>query len=249
MVRMERAAASEKIEQRTQEGDAILKRLQSMAWRWAQDHEDDLRTAVANIVKPSSLRGRKGDNWKPLLAIADVAGGHWPETARAAAAALTKSTAVDLEPTIKTRLLRDTRTIFDEKETDAVTPTDLVNALNAMPDAPWSEYKNGKWMTTRSLFNLRKDFKIAATEPTRAYGEDKERYYVRADFEDAWSRYLPPSASPACALVEDGGPPLKTSSSSQPRRRRNRAGASRVISHLSVLDGTDDPNKLFRDAG
>ena len=240
---MKRATATEQIEERSPQGDDTLKRLQSMAWRWAEDHEDDLRTAVASIVKPPNLRGRKGDNWKPLLAIAQVAGGHWPETARATAAALTGATASDLEPTITTRLLGDIRMIFDEKGVEAVTPADLVASLNALPDAPWIEFRYGKPATTRTIAFKLKDYKIASTEPTRAFGGDKDRYYVRRDFEDAWTRYLPAPA--------DAPPPEPTDTKRQRSQKPNASSAKPkwdTPADYPPLDGTFDTDTLFNEA-
>jgi len=34
---------------------------------------------------PAGIFNRAADNWRPLLAIADLAGGEWPERARQAA--------------------------------------------------------------------------------------------------------------------------------------------------------------------
>ena len=60
-----------------------LTMLQRQAWRWAQDHLDQLRDADPDI--PTGLDDRAADNWRPLLAVADLAGGPWPERAREAA--------------------------------------------------------------------------------------------------------------------------------------------------------------------
>ena len=49
------------------------------AARWAQDHDLALRDAEPDI--PSSLSNRRADNWRHLLAIADLAGGSWPTRA------------------------------------------------------------------------------------------------------------------------------------------------------------------------
>jgi hypothetical protein len=46
------------------------------------------RLAVARPRLPEELSDRQQDVWEPLLAIADLAGGSWPERARAAAVAL-----------------------------------------------------------------------------------------------------------------------------------------------------------------
>ena len=54
--------------------------------RWLDDNEEVLRSAEPAM--PPSMHNRKADNWRPLLSIADAAGGDWPECARTAAIAL-----------------------------------------------------------------------------------------------------------------------------------------------------------------
>ena len=56
--------------------------LARQAARWAQDHAGTI--AAADPEMPG-IHNREADNWAPLLAIADAAGGAWPERARAAA--------------------------------------------------------------------------------------------------------------------------------------------------------------------
>lgn len=60
-----------------------FERLASMLARYALDHSPAI--ARARPVLPDMLNDRAQDNWEPLLAIADNAGGDWPERARAAA--------------------------------------------------------------------------------------------------------------------------------------------------------------------
>ena len=50
-----------------------------------------LRIANANPKFPESLNDRAMDIWEPLLALADLAGGEWPELGRKAASGLTTS--------------------------------------------------------------------------------------------------------------------------------------------------------------
>ena len=51
--------------------------------RWAKDNADAI--AAPDPDMPPGLYNRTADNWRPLFQIADVAGGDWPERARAAA--------------------------------------------------------------------------------------------------------------------------------------------------------------------
>lgn len=50
---------------------------------WARAHAREFVQARPEL--PAAAGDRAGDVWRPLLALADVAGGHWPTTARHAA--------------------------------------------------------------------------------------------------------------------------------------------------------------------
>src|SRR5262249_49044689 len=53
-----------------------FRHLRSWAIRWASDH--GLKLIDADPPVPDTLHDRAADNWRPLLAIADLAGGQWP---------------------------------------------------------------------------------------------------------------------------------------------------------------------------
>ena len=56
------------------------------AARWTKDHARAI--AAHDPDMPPGIINREADNWRPLLAIADEAGGEWPERARAAVLAV-----------------------------------------------------------------------------------------------------------------------------------------------------------------
>ena len=60
-----------------------LEVLARKAARWAADNADAI--AAADPDMPPGVHSRAADNWRPLFAIADAAGGEWPKRARAAA--------------------------------------------------------------------------------------------------------------------------------------------------------------------
>jgi putative DNA primase/helicase len=67
---------------RKRDNDEFVK-LRRQAARWATDNFDKLTDPDPDI--PDALNDRATDNWRPLLAIADLAGGRWPKRARDAA--------------------------------------------------------------------------------------------------------------------------------------------------------------------
>ena len=95
---------------------------------------------------PEALHDRACDNWRPLLAIADHAGGDWPQKARAAAQTLSTQGAEQDEQSPAVMLLADVKHIFDDKEkkggkdADRVSSTKLVDTLVDLPDRPWATW-------------------------------------------------------------------------------------------------------------
>jgi hypothetical protein len=59
--------------------------------RWANDNAAKLKHATPKM--PEGFINRQRDNWKLLLATAELAGSTWPESARRAAKKLASGTA------------------------------------------------------------------------------------------------------------------------------------------------------------
>ncbi len=138
--------------------------LRSKAARWAADNLQTLSDCDPRM--PASLNDRALDNWRPLIAIADHAGGHWPNAARTAAIALSSDTAKDdesLSPGVL--LLRDMREIMSGNH--SISSTLLLAALIELDEAPWREWRRGLPITTAGIARLLKPFKV---KPYRAKG-------------------------------------------------------------------------------
>src|SRR5258708_3702871 len=120
--RKPKAATVARLRKRDSEEFAILRR---QAARWAHDNFSSLTDPEPGI--PEVLNDRAADNWRPLLAIADLAGGAWPKRARDAACILSgeghDSTSVNVE------LLVDIQVAFGEL--DVIRSADLVGKLIA----------------------------------------------------------------------------------------------------------------------
>ena len=101
-----------------------------------------LRGTAAGLVPKMPVEDRAADTWEPLVIVADLAGGHWPAQARAACLAMTRHEVVQDEQTsMKTRLLRDIRRVFEQEGNKEVLRTqDLLAALVQDAEAPWAEY-------------------------------------------------------------------------------------------------------------
>lgn len=96
------------------------------AARWAADHLAGLADADPGL--PEALHDRAQDNWRALIAIADAAGGEWPERARAAALALSGADATE-DKSRGVMLLSDIRAVFRDRGCTRIASSDLSGAL------------------------------------------------------------------------------------------------------------------------
>jgi hypothetical protein len=143
-------------------------------------------------VLPPELDDRAQDGWEPLLAIADVAGGHWPGSARRAAVAIHRSR-VAADETHALRLLHDCRTVFESSAVDFLPTAELRAALIALDQSPWSDIR-GREITPHYMGKLLRAFLIESSRH-RPFGVGNPIHgYFRAAFRDAWDRYVSPSS-------------------------------------------------------
>ena len=183
IVRMKRRAPGERIEpwrRRINGPDAA--RLHKRMLAWSTNADPDLWPDM-----PPGVEDRDADIWEALLAVADLAGGHWPDTARAAAVALV-SEANTRPPSLGVRLLADIRTVFDKDGRDLLPTPELLAALNDMEESPWAVIRTGNPLNAHGLARRLGRYGIA---PIHRRGDlGTIRGYSRYDFTDAWSRYL-----------------------------------------------------------
>jgi Protein of unknown function (DUF3631)/Primase C terminal 2 (PriCT-2) len=160
--------------------------------RWAADHRALLQAARPKL--PPELFNRAADNWRPLFAIAEAAGGDWSDRMKSASAAL----APDADEIGGIRLLADIKAVFDgtDLDRDAPQPVDpiaselLCKRLAAIETSPWGEYGEArKPITQRQLARALRPFKIAPRTVKLKTGKTIKGYH-RDAFLDAWARYL-----------------------------------------------------------
>jgi hypothetical protein len=215
MVAIEQASiqknAASKSGERTENfrGDKVhpaLLEVQRKFARAAIDHGPKLQEADPDM---GSLFNRDADNWRPLFAIADLAGGKWPERIRQCAL---KDISDGLEEETDEKLLNDIRWIFDGGPTpvddgvelkfevsDRVISADMCTRLAEIEGRPWGEWgKSGKAITQMALSTRLKEFKIK-TRNTRVNRRVLKAFH-REDFKDIFERYLAPPFRAATPL-------------------------------------------------
>ena len=169
--------------------------------RFALDHAEAIRQAEPEI--PQGLNDRAGDNWEPLLSIADAAGHHWPATAQAAAMAL--SGAEHETESLRTMLLSDMRRLLIEHK--ALSSTEMAEKLSEMEDRPWPEFgRSGKPITPTKVAQLVAAFAIKPERLNDLPGHTRgTRGYRLESAANVFERYLPPVQSVAVSQANNHG--------------------------------------------
>jgi hypothetical protein len=172
--------------------DKLAARLET----WVATEKMLVRLKAAEPKYPEELRDRQVETWWPLFAIADEAGGDWPDSAREAAEHLHGDDESVMG--VGVLLLDHIRAAFDERGTDRLSSAELIRLLVQNEEGPW-----GKWWGTEA--NREGAPRAAATDVARylkGFGVRPHsvrlpdgtipRGYSQEDFEESWSLYLPP---------------------------------------------------------
>jgi hypothetical protein len=186
---MRRKGSGEQVERLRADTDFGFLDLRSKLARLAIDTR--MARRASDPAVPGELNDRAADCWRELLKIAEAAGGAWPDRARAAALQADDG---DDEDT-KVQLLGDIKDFFDGlADITRVPSADIVAHLIGMEGRPWSEWRNGRPMTTAGLGHLLRGFSIKATD-AKVAGKTKKTFSAN-DFNDTFARYLPNIRNP-----------------------------------------------------
>lgn len=180
---------------RARDAAAFAEGIHAALAEWASDHvtTDILRAARPSL--PDCLGDRQADICEPLLAIADAAGGGWPERAREALVELFAGGDGDAD-SVGTKLLDAMRRAFAEAGTDRLRTDQVLDALLLCEDAPWAgwwehDIKNGNRRGPASkLARLLKPFGIVSGSIRLPDGSTPKGYKAES-CADAFERYLP----------------------------------------------------------
>ena len=178
---------------------ALGGRLCSKAARWVKDHATALRSARPNT---GELINRAADLWRPLYAIADLAGAPWPDLVRKAQAAIRAASDDDAD-SMGEQLLRDLREVFGEwvaerttagaqpAELTEIDSAEIVKRLVEREGRPWAELPGRRPgpLTTARLARLLAPFKIRPEDVGDKH--HRRKGYRLLAFADAFERHLP----------------------------------------------------------
>ena len=198
VIKMERKKDSERLEKlRYRNICEKATELQQKCKRYISDHQENILNAWP--VLPDELNDRTADVSEILFAIADTISPEWHKKLENAILTLVNKQQNNDSVSLRTQLLSDIKTIFEERRTEWISSVDLVMALNQIETSPWTEWNKGRGLTTNALAYQLRYFEIYPKQ-TRE-NEGRERKYYLKDFADIFDRYLPPAN---CDTVPDG---------------------------------------------
>ena len=148
--------------------------------RWSDQYSSVVAKVNPNI--PDELNDRAKDNWRPLLAIADIVGGMWSSKAREAARSIAKRcNEDDSEDVSGVTILAMIRELFAQRGTDKLSTMEILAKVNDNIDS---------MMKPHRLARMLKEFGIHPITIRTSMTSTPKGYRLE-DFSDAFRRYLP----------------------------------------------------------
>lgn len=156
---------------------------------WAQANKTRLSRMHPRM--PEELSDRMQEGCEPLVAIADRLG--VGAEARAALVELLTGERVDTHDTMRVRLLRDIKSIFEQhddisgKRVRGIRTTTLLQELHGIEEGGWDHYY-GRRLEAKDLADLVRHYEVHP-KPIKLKGET-HKGYRRDDLHAVWTRYL-----------------------------------------------------------
>jgi putative DNA primase/helicase len=192
VIPMRRKLVGETVERlRRDQAEELFSPLREACAVWSAGNSARLKEV--DPVLPAWLNDRAADNWRPLMAVAEMAGGDWPNLLKETIAHLAK--ADDDDETIGVQLLVDLDKLFRHSGRDRFPSTTIIAELTRLGHRPWATYNKGFAISERQIAKLLRPFGIAPKTVRFASPHsgvpETAKGYVFEDFDDAFRRYLP----------------------------------------------------------
>lgn len=161
--------------------------IRSIMATWAVSNRDAVHQTYEAMGDLRFLADREADLWMPLFAACAIAAPERVEELKNCALALCGAKAADdLDDSLALTVLVDIRSVWTAGNQAMMTAT-LLEALESISDSPWAESEHR--LTPRKLARMVRPFGV---EPRQVrIGSLTGKGYLRADFESAFSCYLP----------------------------------------------------------
>lgn len=151
----------ERLRTRLLEAEACPFRRRLMRWT---DDRAELLVGMQPAI-PEELDDRAADGWEPLLAVADLAGGPWPELARKLAITFSADRAEEERETPGVLLLADLSELLEagslQADEHGLVGAEMVRLLRGLPERPWARWgRSGDGLSLHALARLLKPFEV-----------------------------------------------------------------------------------------
>jgi Protein of unknown function (DUF3631) len=243
---MRRKGRGERVETLRLDRLAELAPLPSLCLRWAADYLEWVRQAEP--VEVPELDDRARDNWRSLLAIADLAGPVWGAEARVAARTLSGATD-DLAG--GELLLADLRDLFADAGVDRMASAEIVAKLGSMEERKWATWiRDEKPITVNGVAQLLRPFGIHPGTIRLPDGSTPKGYTLK-HLEPVFARYListPATAATAATAAGDNDLARKSAATTSRLVAAGKAGNSVPINDVAAVaaeEGTKSDNVGF----
>ncbi|WP_103384239.1 DUF3631 domain-containing protein [Pseudonocardia dioxanivorans] len=204
-IHMRRRAPGEKVEPfRERDAEHQAEPIRETLAAWIEDISSELADARPDM--PSGVEDRPAEVWEALLAVADAAGGQWPQRAREACSHFVLNTDPG-EVSLGIRLLTDIHALFTRDGTDRMASAAIIDALVALDEAPWADLY-GKALDPRRLSGMLRRYGVEAKDIKLPDGSVKRGYRTDGPdgLHDAWVRYLHSRATSATTTTDQVNP-------------------------------------------
>jgi putative DNA primase/helicase len=191
---LERKLPGEKVERLGKAWIAKLQEIRRQLVRWTRDHADEVRGVDPAI--PDKLNDRAADGWRPILALAEMAGQTVAEQARNAALSLSAENETETQPA-EIQALADIYgwlTLKENETKEQVSSGTLATYLAGLEGGRWVEYgRKQEPITKHQLTRLLKRIKVISTSIWEGTPPRSAKGYSRDALLRAANRYLSPS--------------------------------------------------------
>jgi putative DNA primase/helicase len=168
--------------------------LHKSLYQWGADNAGPLEKIAPYKEDqfPPQLSSRQQDCAEPLLQIADLIGGAWPQRARQAFVNVFALSAFE-DFYASLQLLSDLRDAFAAQDNPAwISTADLLGFLHILDDRTWDDWKDGKPLSASDLARLLEPFGIRSHNH-RTGSTSVAKGYNLQDFQKSWELHLPQS--------------------------------------------------------
>jgi hypothetical protein len=168
---------------------APARRLRKQIEQWAKAHGNDVKRRYRGDL--NFLEDREAELWLPLFAVCRVAAPKLLEQLQVTALTISRRKESEEPAEVGVMLLKDIRDVFARGGTcDRISTAGLIQALAAIEESPWVTWARGRGLDARGLARILRPFGIQSRN-IRFEDGSVVKGYMRDDFGEAWSTYIP----------------------------------------------------------